>query len=313
MSWLPEAASNFAERVDNVLIFITVISLIFFILITACLVYFSIKYRKKSDDDETPYITGNQTLEIIWTLVPSVLLIIIFIWGFLVYKDMRTPPKDAIEINVVARQWLWQFEYGNGSKTINELYLQKNRPVRLVMRADDVIHSFFVPAFRVKQDILPGRYTQLWFTPTKIGTFDLFCAEYCGTGHSVMLARVNVLSPESYDRWAKGDEVEGAITGDRGLSLVEKGEKLYKERGCNACHSIDGSVQVGPSFKGLFRRKGEFQDGSEYKADENYIRNSILNPQGQIVQGYQPVMPSYKGILSGDDVTAIIEYMKTLK
>ncbi|MEE9214255.1 MAG: cytochrome c oxidase subunit II [Thermodesulfobacteriota bacterium] len=313
MSWLPEAASNFAERVDNVLIFITVISLIFFILITACLVYFSIKYRKKSDDDETPYITGNETLEIIWTLVPSVLLIIIFIWAFLVYKDMRTPPKDAIEINVVARQWLWQFEYGNGLKTINELYLQKNRPVRLVMRAEDVIHSFFVPAFRVKQDILPGRYTQLWFTPTKIGTFNLFCAEYCGTGHSAMLARVNVLSPESYDRWAKGDEVEDTIIGVQGLSLSEKGEKLYKERGCNACHSIDGSVLVGPSFKGLFGRKGEFQDGSKYKADENYIRNSILNPQGQIVQGYQPVMPSYKGILSGDDVTAIIEYMKTLK
>jgi len=145
MSWLPEAASNFAGRVDNVLIFITVISLIFFILITALLVYFCIRYRKKSDDDETPYITGNQTIEIIWTLVPSVLLIIIFIWGFLVYKDMRTPPKDAIEINVTARQWLWQFEYGNGLKTINELYLQKNRPVRMVMRAEDVLHSFLCP------------------------------------------------------------------------------------------------------------------------------------------------------------------------
>lgn len=313
MSWLPEVASNFAGRVDNVLIFITVISLIFFILITALLVYFSIRYRKKSDDDETPYITGNETLEIIWTLVPSVLLIIIFVWAFLVYKDMRTPPKDATEIIVTGRQWLWQFEYGNGSKTINELYLQKNRPVRLVMRAEDVLHSFFVPAFRVKQDLIPGRYTQLWFTPTKIGTFDLFCAEYCGTGHSAMLAKVNVLSPESYDRWAKGGEVEGAIIGDQGLSLLEKGEKLYKERGCNACHSIDGSVLVGPSFKGLFGREGEFQDGSKYVADENYIRNSILIPQGQIVKGYQPVMPSYKGILSGDDVTAIIEYMKTLK
>ena len=147
-------------------------------------VEFYLKYRRRRDDEETPYITGNQTLELIWTVIPSILLMVIFVYGFVVFKEMRTPPKEATEINVVAKQWLWQFEYYNGKKTLNELYVQQNRPVKMVMRSDDVLHSFFVPAFRVKQDLMGGRYTQLWFTPTKVGTFQLFCAEYCGTGHS---------------------------------------------------------------------------------------------------------------------------------
>jgi cytochrome c oxidase subunit 2 len=225
---------------------------------------------------------------------------------------MRTPPKDAVDITVTGKQWLWTFEYYNGKKTLNELYVRQNRPVRMVMRADDVLHSFFVPAFRVKQDLIPGRYTQLWFTPTKIGTFDLFCAEYCGTGHSKMLGKVIVLSPEAYDIWEKGVAVDD---GEAVASLppAELGEKLYKGKGCNACHSVDGSVVIGPSFKGLYEREGELEDGASYTADENYIRQSILEPQEQIVEGFQPVMPSFKGILSDAEITAIIAYMKTLK
>ena len=225
---------------------------------------------------------------------------------------MRTPPKDAVDITVTGKQWLWTFEYYNGKKTLNELYVRQNRPVRMVMRADDVIHSFFVPAFRVKQDLMPGRYTQLWFTPTKIGTFDIFCAEYCGTGHSKMLGKVIVLSPEAYDIWEKGVAVDG---GEAVASLppAELGEKLYKGKGCNACHSVDGSVVIGPSFKGLYEREGELEDGASYTADENYIMQSILEPQEQIVKGFQPVMPSFKGILSDAEITAIIAYIKTLK
>jgi cytochrome c oxidase subunit 2 len=312
MTWIPEAASNLASKVDGLLLVITFISIFFFVLISAVLIYFAVKYRRRSDDEETPYITGNQTLEIIWTVIPSILLILLFVYGFVVYKDMRTPPKDAVDITVTGKQWLWTFEYYNGKKTLNELYVRQNRPVRMIMRADDVLHSFFVPAFRVKQDLMPGRYTQLWFTPTKIGTFDIFCAEYCGTGHSKMLGKVIVLSPEAYDIWEKGVAVDG---GEAVASLppAELGEKLYKGKGCNACHSVDGSVVIGPSFKGLYERTGELEDGASYTADENYIRQSILEPQEQIVEGFQPVMPSFKGILSDAEITAIIAYMKTLK
>ena len=312
MTWIPEAASNLASKVDGVLLLITLMSLVFFILITVVLVYFAIKYRRRSEDDETPYITGNEPLEIIWTVVPSILLIVLFVYGYVVFKEMRTPPKDAVDIAVQAKQWLWTFDYYNGKKTINELYVQQNRPVRLVMQSEDVLHDLFVPAFRMKQDVIPGRYVQEWFTPNKIGTFDIFCAEYCGTGHSAMHAKVVVLSPEAYDIWEHGAKAaEGA--GVASLPPAELGQKIYKEKGCNACHSIDGSVIVGPSFKGIYGHTVELQDGSKVDVDENYIRQSILEPQSQMVKGFPPVMPSFKGILSDDDVTAVIAYIKTLK
>lgn len=312
MTWIPEVASNLAGKVDGVLLTITLLSLFFFVLITVILVVFAIKYRRKRDDEETPYITGSEPLEIIWTVIPSILLIALFVYGFVVYKEMRTPPADSVDITVTGKQWLWTFDYYNGKKTLNELYVEQNRPVRLVMMSDDVLHSFFVPGFRVKQDVLPGRYVQLWFTPTKIGTFDIFCAEYCGTGHSVMLGKVNVLSPEAYDIWENGlpGEGGGAVAS---LPPAELGEKIYKEKGCNACHSIDGSTLVGPSFKGVFGHTVELADGSNVDADENYLRQSILEPQSQVVKGFQPVMPSFKGILSDDEVTAVIAYIKTLK
>ena len=286
MTWIPEAASNLAGKVDGVILVITLISIFFFVLISAVLIYFAVKYRRRRDDEETPYITGNEPLEIIWTVIPSILLILLFVYAFVVYKDMRTPPADAVDITVTGKQWIWTFDYYNGKKTLNELY--------------------------VKQDILPGRYTQLWFTPTKVGTYDLFCAEYCGTGHSQMLGKVVVLSPEAYDIWEKGI---GADEGANVASLppAELGAKIYKEKGCNACHSIDGSVVIGPTFKALYGKTGVLADGSSYTADENYISNSILEPQGEIVEGFQPVMPSFKGILSDDEITAVIAYIKTLK
>jgi cytochrome c oxidase subunit II len=311
MSWIPEEASNLASKVDGVLFFITVVSVIFFLIVSILLIFFAVKYRRRREDEETPYITGNQTLELIWTVIPSILLMVIFVYGFVVFRDMRNPPEDATEINVTAKQWLWQFEYYNGKKTLNELYVQQNRPVKLVMKSEDVIHSFFVPDFRVKQDILGGRYTQLWFTPTKVGTFQLFCAEYCGTGHSKMLGKVVVLSPESYDIWEKGAGTTEEI-GVASLPAAERGEQIYKQSGCNACHSLDGSSGVGPSWKSLVGHKVVMQNGEEVTADENYIRESILEPQAKIVKGYQPVMPSFKGILSDDDISALIAYMKTL-
>ena len=189
MTWIPEVASNLASKVDGVLWVITLMSLVFFVLITVLLVYFAIKYRRRREDEETPYITGNEPLEIIWTVIPSILLILLFIYGFVVFKDMKTPPEDALEVTVVGKQWLWTFEYYNGKKTLNELYVQQNRPVRLVMMGDDVLHSFFVPGFRVKQDLVPGRYTQLWFTPTKIGTLIYFAQSTAAPGTPLCLER----------------------------------------------------------------------------------------------------------------------------
>lgn len=310
--WLPENASNLARGVDNVLIFVTIISVFFFFLISAFLVVFAIKYRRKAENEETPYITGNKLLETIWTIIPSILLMIIFYWGYIEFMEMRTPPKDALEVNVAAKQWLWQFDYYNGKKTINELYVQQNRPVKMVMRSDDVLHSFFVPDFRVKQDILPGNYTQLWFIPTKVGTFELFCAEYCGTSHSQMLAKVNVLSPEAFAIWEKGIGIDKSTDITSSLPPAESGQKLYERSGCTACHTIDGATIVGPSFKGLFGQTEKLQDGSTAIVDENYIRESILDPTAKMVEGYAPVMPSYKGLLSDKEITDIIEYIKTL-
>ncbi|MXW21871.1 MAG: cytochrome c oxidase subunit II [Candidatus Dadabacteria bacterium] len=313
-TWIPESASNLAASVDNITLFVTIVSLFFFILISAVLVGFSIKYRRKSEDQETAYITHNPVIETIWTIIPTILLMVIFAWGWIAFKELRNPPPEAIEVNVVAKQWLWEFEYFTGKKSLNELFVQQNKPVRLIMRSDDVIHSFFVPQFRVKQDILPGSYQQLWFTPTKVGTFDLLCAEYCGSGHSQMLAKVTVLSPEAFTRWEKGDELEdGAAVAAISVSPAERGKDLYSQRGCLACHSIDGKEVIGPTFKNLYGKTEDLEDGSSVLVDENYLRESIYEPQAKMVKGYAPTMPSFKGILSEEEVTALIEYIKTLK
>lgn len=313
-TWIPESASNLAASVDNITLFVTIVSVFFFVLISAVLVAFAIKYRRRSEDQETAYITSNELIEIIWTVIPSVLLMVIFAWGWIAFKELRNPPPEAVEVNVVAKQWIWQFEYFNGKKSLNELFVQHNKPVRLIMRSDDVLHSFFVPQFRVKQDILPGNYTQLWFTPTKVGTFDLLCAEYCGAGHSQMLASVRVLSPEAFTRWEKGDELEGdSPAAASGVSPAERGKELYSQRGCLACHSVDGKNLIGPSFRNLYGATESLEDGSSVEVDENYLRESIYEPQAKMVKGYPPSMPSFKGILSEDEVTALIEYIKTLK
>ena len=309
MNWLPEVASNLAGKVDAVIWFITVISLVFFILVSIFLVYFAIRYRRRQENEETPYITGSHVLETIWTIIPSILLIVIFVYGFVVYKDMRTPPEDSLEVTVIGRQWLWQFKYNNGKTTLNELYIPEGRPIKLVMTSEDVLHSFFVPPFRVKQDLVGGMYTYLWFTPTKTGTYELYCTEYCGTGHSAMLGKVVVMSPEEYKKWEKGEEEKAVAS----LPPAELGKQLYTQRGCNACHSIDGSSLVGPTWKGLYGHEVVLQDGTKVTADENYIREAILEPQAKMVKGFGPVMPSFKGVISDDEISDLIAYIKTLK
>ena len=308
MNWLPEAASSFAGRVDNVIWFVTIISVIFFVFISVLLVYFSVKYRRKSENDRTSQYTSYHGLEVIWTVIPSILVLAIFIYGLVVYDEMRTPPKDAMEINVIGKQWLWQFQYDTGKTSLNEIYVPVGRAVKLVMTSEDVLHSFFVPEFRVKQDLVPGMYTYLWFKAIKEGEYNIFCAEYCGTSHSAMLGKVKVVSVEEFENW-KNEATEDAPI----ENPIEFGAELYVTRGCSACHSINGSVGVGPTFKGLMGREETMQDGEFIVVDENYIRESIYEPQAKIVQGFAPIMPSFKGMVSEGEVGAIIAYIKSLQ
>ena len=316
MNWLPTSASTFAPQVDSILFLVTIISVVSIILVSFMLIYFVFKYKRKSANDQTPAITHDSFLETLWTVIPTILCIVIFIYGYVYYDRYTTTPKDAYEINVTARRWSWSFAYPNGKKTFNELYVPINKPIRLVMQSDDVLHSFFVPAFRVKQDLIGNRYTFINFTPTKEGVFDIYCTEYCGLSHSDMIAKVHVVSEFEYAKWESGEEakVENAYA-DMAPSKV--GEQLYSSKGCVVCHSIDGANGVGPSWKALYGKKREFTDGSSELADENYIKNSILypvkGPDAKLVKGYGPVMPSYQGLLSDSEITAIIEYIKTIK
>jgi cytochrome c oxidase subunit 2 len=308
--FLAERVGRLAEEVDGVFLFIFLVGLFFFIITQGALIYFAIRYRRRKGEEEaaTPYITGNRTLEIVWVVVPSLLLLAIFIYGYLVFRDIRTPPPGAAEINVTARQWLFVFKYPDGRQTVNEVRTPVGKPVRFLMTSADVIHGFYLPEFRVKQDILPGRYTDLWVQPVKTGRYDIYCTQYCGTGHSTMRAVMIVMNEQEYREWSAGKEEKG-----ENEPLWEKGKELAEKSGCMACHSADGSGKIGPTWKGLFGSTVTFTDGTSGRADEQYVRDYIFTPNVKIIKGYQPVMPSYKGMLKDDEITAVIAYIKTLK
>lgn len=299
-----------AEEVDALFIFILLVGLFFFLITQGALIWFAVRYRKRKGEKEpdTPYITGNRLLETVWVVVPSILILAIFIYGYLVFRDIRTPPPGAAEINVTARQWLYLFKYPDGRTAVNEVRVPQGKPLRFVMTSADVIHGFYLPEFRLKQDILPGSYTSLWLQPEKEGKYDIYCTQYCGTGHSTMRAVMIVMPDEEYREWLAGKEEE-----EKGEPLWEKGKELAERSGCLACHSIDGSPKIGPTWKGLFGRTVTFTDGTTATADEEYIKNYIEEPNVKVIKGFQPVMPSYKGMLKDDDITAIIVYIKTLK
>jgi len=308
--FFPPRVGHLADEVDSVFIFIFLVGLFFFLVTQGCLIYFAIRYRRRKLENEasTPYITGNRLLEIVWVVIPSFLLLVIFIYGYLVFRDIRTPPPGAAEINVTAKQWLYIFKYPDGRTAINELRVPLGKPVKFIMTSADVIHGFYLPEFRVKQDILPGSYTYLWLQPDKTGRYDIYCTQYCGTGHSTMRAVMVVMEEHEYREWLAGREEKGEVE-----PLWEKGKELAEKSGCLACHSIDGTPKIGPTWKGLYGHNTELADGTTVSADDNYIRESILDSNARIVKGFQPVMPSYKGILKDDDITAIIAYIKTLK
>jgi cytochrome c oxidase subunit 2 len=313
MNWLrdfilPDQASTLASNHDALFMFITGVSVFFWLLVVTLIIIFIRRYRRRSDDEITPHITHNQKLEIVWSVIPLIIVIGIFFWGFRGFVDAQIAPANAIEIQAVGKKWVWQFEYPDGLRTLNDIHVPVNRPVRLIMTSEDVIHSFFVPTFRVKKDALPGRYTEIWFTATKPGVHQVFCAEYCGKGHSDMLAKIHVDDEAAYQKWL--------IEGDESLKtmpLPELGQLVYENRGCATCHSIDGSRGQGPTWKGIFGATHQMADGAQIQVDENYIRQSVLEPNQHVVAGFEAIMPTYKGMLRDREVLGVIEYIKHLK
>jgi len=306
-----EAYSHMAGEIDSVFIFITLIGLFFFVITQSALIYFAFKYRKSRLEPEadTPYITDNSLLETVWIVIPSLLILAIFTYGFLVFRDFRNAPAGAEEINVVAGQWYYNFTYPDGHTEMNEVRMPVNNPVKFIMTSKDVIHGFYLPDFRVKQDILPGAYTYLWVQPRKTGSFIILCTQYCGVGHSTMNAKMIVMNQTDYDAWQKHEREEEAGA----VSMAEKGHEIMEKSGCLSCHTIDGTPKIGPTVKGLFGSKVAFTDGTTAIADEQYIRDYILTPNTRVIKGFQPIMPSFKGILKDEDITALIVYIKTLK
>jgi len=305
---LPPARSTLASETDALFHFINVTSIILLVGITFAILYFAWKYRRKSEDDVTPVITHNNKLEITWSVIPLIMVMIVFGWGFSGYMNLVTPPDDAYEIRVEGASWNWRFFYDNGAVSVNELNVPVDRPIKLIMSSTDVIHSFYVPDFRVKRDVLPNRYSSIWFEATETGQSVIFCTEYCGEQHSNMDGMVNVMSQDEFDTW-----LESGNAVDESIPPAERGEALVSQNGCNACHSVDGSSGVGPSFAGLWGSERTFQNAEPVTADENYIRESILESNAKILEGYDPVMPSYQGVINDQQIGDIIEYIKTLE
>ena len=341
-AFFPEQASSFAEANDWLYGFITWTSVVFFIPITLCLIWFTIKYHKPKGGKAESDVSHNTPLELAWSIGPAFILLSMFILGAKTYLDQSVVPDGANEIGIKSSKWVWAVDYGKG--VFNpELHLLKGEPVKLTMRSSDVIHSLFIPAFRVKKDIVPGRANTMWFKPTVASTkvsdealaaakkqtkdlgedwnfdehqftpdgysfFDLYCAEYCGMDHSKMQTVVVVHETlEELNAWIKKYSAR-----PDGLDPAAYGELLYARRGCKSCHSVDGSKMVGPSLLDLFGRTEPLLDGESVKADDNYVRESVLYPKAKVVAGYQPVMPSYKGQLSDDDIYSIIEWLKSI-
>lgn len=307
--WFPVDASTVAHFVDDDFYFIYWVCVFFFVLICVGLVAFTVMFRRRPGVEPQPSPHHNQWLEITWSAIPGLIVIVMFYRGMVGYIDLRTPPAEANQMRVLGKKWAWDFQYPKSGHIDNELHVVKDQPTTLTMTSDDVIHSVFIPAFRVKQDVVPGRYSQLWFTPTRVGEYTLFCTEYCGTRHSEMLAKVVVHdSAADYDKWFN-------VASDlfKTNPPVKVGEILYNKRGCVQCHSVDGSAKTGPTFKGTWGTKQKLTTGEEITVDANYVRQSILEPMSQIRAGYNPVMPSFKGQLSDRQIEAIAMYIESLK
>jgi cytochrome c oxidase subunit 2 len=305
-TWMPPAASTIATQTDATFYFIYTVAAFFFVLIVGLMIYFVIRYRRRVEGERGPGRAAHNTpLELTWTSEPVVLVAVMFYMGFRGFMNMMVPPAGALDIRVLGQKWVWSFTYPNGHVD-TELHVPVDTPVKLTLESNDVIHSFFVPAFRIKRDAVPGRYNRIWFQATRPGEYLALCAEYCGTQHSDMLARVVVHEPGLYEKW-----LEEASDLFRTRTPAEVGQFLVLRR-CGGCHSVDGSANIGPTFKGIYEHPVTLADGSTVTAEDNYIRESILEPRAKVVRGFEPVMPTFKGQLNDREITAIIEYIKQL-
>src|SRR5262245_6885493 len=299
----PEQASAIAGEADALFLFLVALTVFFSLGIALTLAFFGIRYRRRSEDDRPEEIEGSLALELTWSIIPFLLTIVMFVWGAQVFFHMNRTPDDAMTVNVVGKRWMWKLQHPTGQREINELHVPVGRPVRLTITSEDTIHSFFVPAFRIKKDAVPGTYNVAWFKATKTGTYHLFCAEYCGTEHSKMIGRVVVMEPDAYQTWLAG--------GPAPESPVKAGEKLFTELNCITCHRPD-SAGRGPVLNGIFGRTVTLEGGEKVVADEAYVRESILNPAAKITAGYQPVMPTYLGQVSEESLLQLIAYVQSL-
>jgi len=299
----PPRASALAWQVDGLYFLLIAVSAFFTLLIFVLIFIFAVKYRREVHP-HAAQIEGSLPLELAWTLIPLGICMIFFAWGSLIYFQEARPPKGAMEIYVVGKQWMWKIEHETGQREINQLHVPVGRDVKLIMSSQDVIHDFSVPAFRVKADVLPGRYTATWFRPTKPGSYYLFCAQYCGTQHSAMVGEVIVMEPTAFQAWLSS----GAGTSG---SLAANGQQLFQQLGCGSCHRAE-TQGLGPNLAGLYGKPVRLDDGRTVMADENYIRESILNPGAKIVAGFRPIMPSFQGQVSEENLAALIAYIKSL-
>ncbi len=290
-----------AGRVDALYIFLLIVCGMMTLLVFAFVVFFAARFRHRPGV-LAEQIEGSTPLEITWSTIPFLVFMVIFAWGAVVYFQERTPPTDSTEVYVVAKQWMWKLEHAEGQREINELHVPVGRDVKLIMTSQDVIHSFFIPAFRIKQDVLPGRYTVEWFRATKPGVYHLFCAEYCGTQHSGMVGDIVVQEPAQYEAW-----MNGGSTGP----LSATGEKVFSELGCATCHRNDTQGR-GPNLQGVFGKPVQLEDGRTITADENYLRECILDPGAKRVKGFQPIMPTFRGLVSEEQVNALVAYIKSI-
>ena len=307
-SWVPfvpDSASSMSWKVDAVYFYLSGVTLFFTLLISAILIFFVIRYRRRTPYEIPRPVAGSHKLETLWTVIPFIISMTIFGWSAKVYFEQYTPPQNAIEVYVVGKQWMWKIQHSTGQREINELHVPVGKKIKLIMTTEDVIHDFFVPAFRMKADVVPGKFTTQWFEATKTGTYHLFCAEYCGMNHSGMIGSIIVMEPREFDNWLSGNT--GTTT------PAAAGQQLYQTLGCASCHGANGEGGRGPTLLGVFGKQTQLVGGQTIRVDEPYLRESIMNPQAKLVEGFGPIMPTFQGQISEDQLVQMVAYIKSLQ
>ncbi|QEE26867.1 cytochrome c oxidase subunit II [Terriglobus albidus] len=299
----PKEASTIAPYADALYFFLLAMTLVGVVIVGALVFGFSIRYRKERNPEATQ-IEGSTLLEATWTIIPLVIFLVTFVWGALLYFRIYNPPANSMNIYIVGKQWMWKAEHPGGQHEINTLHVPTGRPVQLTMISQDVFHSYSIPEFRVKREVIPGRYSTVWFNATEPGVYHLFCTQYCGTLHSGMIGTVTALSPDDYQKWTEAST--------SGMSLAQNGERLFASLGCNQCHTGDPGAR-GPNLAGLYGKKVQMEDGSTQLANEAFLRDTILNPSSHVPAGYKPIMPTYQGQISEEGLIDLVEYLKSLK